>query len=149
MINGNRGGLVDNRIIAVLAVAAVGVLGGCSSGQPALGARTAEVTVNGDGNGSKYAVECSQTGWTWLISTFDEAAPGFSAAIQTGDNIAAQSVQIRDLEGFTGSYWQGTVGDGKATVKGNKITITGTAEGSFADNPSGEGNVTYQIETTC
>jgi len=149
MIERNRAGLVDNRIVAILAITAVGVLGGCSTPEPALGTRTAEVTVNGDGNGSKYPVECSQAGWTWLISTFDEAAPGFSAAIQTGDSVAAHSVQIRDLEGFTGSYWQGTVGDGKATVNGNKITITGTAEGSFADNPSGEGKATYSIETTC
>jgi lipoprotein LpqH len=58
-------------------------------------------------------------------------------------------VQIRDLEGFTGSYWQGTVGEGKATVEGDKITIIGTAEGSFADNPAGEANATYRIETSC
>ncbi|MBO0676072.1 lipoprotein LpqH [Mycolicibacterium sp. S2-37] len=140
---------MDNRIIAALAVSAVGVLAACSSPQPALGNRTAEVTVNGAGNGTKYPVECSQAGWTWMISTFDEAKPGFSAAIQTGDSVAAHSVQIRDLEGFTGSYWQGTVGDGKATVDGAKITITGTAEGSFADNPTGEANATYRIETSC
>lgn len=140
---------MDNRIIAAFAAAAVCALGACSAPPAALGTRTAEVVVNGDGNGTKYPVECSQAGWTWLISTFDEAKPGFTASIQTGDAVDAHSVQIRDLEGFTGSYWQGTVGEGKATVDGDKITITGTAEGSFADDPSGEANATYRIETTC
>ncbi|MCK0174138.1 MULTISPECIES: lipoprotein LpqH [Mycobacteriaceae] len=140
---------MDNRIIAVLAASAVGLLGACSSPEPALGARTAEVTVNGEGSGSKYPVECSQAGWTWLISTFDEAKPGFSASIQTGEGVDAHSVQIRDLEGFTGSFWQGTVGEGKATIANDKITITGQAEGSFADDPTGEANATFRIETRC
>lgn len=140
---------MDNRIIAVIAVAAVGVLGGCSTPSPALGSRTAEVTVNGDGMGTTYPVECSQAGWTWLISTFDEAKPGFTASIETGEGVAADSVQIRDLQGFTGAYWEGTIGDGKATVKGNTITITGTAQGFFADNPAGTADASYEIKTKC
>lgn len=138
---------MDNRVVAVLIAATAVVVGGCSSPPPALGARSAEVTVNGDAQ--KYPVECSQAGWTWLISTFDDAKPGFSAAIQTGDTVSAHSVQLRDVQGFSGAYWQGTVGDGRATVEGNTITITGTAEGSFADNPSGQANAKYEIQTTC
>lgn len=138
---------MDNRVVAVLSAAAVVAVAGCSAAPPALGARSAEVTVNG--SGQKYPVECSQAGWTWLISTFDEAKPGFSAAIQTGDSISAHSVQLRDVQGFSGAYWQGTVGDGRATIDGNTVTITGTAKGSFSDNPSDDANAKYVIKTTC
>lgn len=138
---------MDNRVVAVLTAATAVVLGGCSTAPPALGPRSAEVTING--NGQKYPVECSQAGWSWMISTFDEAKPGFSADISTGDSVAAHSVQLRDLGGFTGAYWEGTVGDGRATVKGNTITITGTAQGNFADNPSDAASARYEIKTTC
>jgi hypothetical protein len=138
---------VDNRVVAVLIAATVVALGGCAATPPALGARSAEVTVNG--SGQKLPVECSQAGWTWLISTFDEAKPGFSAAISTGEGVAAHSVQLRDLDGFSGAYWERTVGDGRATVNGNTITITGTAEGNFADNPSDAASAKYEIQTTC
>ncbi|WP_193048055.1 lipoprotein LpqH [Mycolicibacterium baixiangningiae] len=139
---------MNNRIVMVLGAVSVAALTACSGSQPALGTRTAQVTVNGEKT-AKIPVECSQAGWTWLISDFGEETPGFSASMSTGENVAAHSVEIRDLEGFTGAYWEGTVGDGKATIDNSTITITGTAKGSFAENPTAAAEATYEIETTC
>jgi hypothetical protein len=132
----------------VLGAAAVLTLSACGGSEPALGTRTAQVSVNGERT-AKIPVECSQAGWTWLISDFGEETPGFSASVSTGENVTAHSVEIRDLEGFTGAFWEGTVGDGKATMDNSTIKITGTAKGSFADNPTDAAEAKYEITTTC
>lgn len=134
--------------IVLLAAASAAALTACGSQEPALGTRTAQVSVNGEQT-AKIPVECSQAGWTWLISDFGEKTPGFSASVSTGDNVAAHSVEIRDLEGFTGAFWEGTVGDGKAVIDDSTITITGTAKGAFADNPTEAAEAKYEITTTC
>jgi ipoprotein LpqH len=136
---------VDIRV--VVAAAAV-VVAGCGSQAAALGSHTAQVTINGKDIGSPLAVNCSQGGWTWLIESPGEKA-GFAAAIETGATPAAHSVQIRDLGGFTGSFWEGTVGKGEARVGDGTFTISGTAEGSYASDPTGEATATFEIRTSC
>jgi hypothetical protein len=136
---------VDIRV--VVAAAAV-VVAGCGSQAAALGSHTAQVTINGKDIGSRLAVNCSQAGWTWFIESPDEKA-GFAAAIETGETPAAHSVQIRDLGGFTGSFWQGTVGEGNASVADGTFTISGTAEGSYTNDPTGEATATFEIQTSC
>lgn len=139
---------MNNRIVLVLGAASAVALTACGGSEPAVGTRTAEVTVNGKET-AKIPVECSQAGWTWLISDFGEKTPGFTANVSTGDNVAAHSVEIRDLEGFTGAYWEGTVGDGKAVINDSTIKITGTAKGAFADNPTATAEAKYEITTNC
>ncbi|MGE2717061.1 lipoprotein LpqH [Mycolicibacterium litorale] len=139
---------MNNRIVIVLGAASVAVLTACGGSEPALGTRTAEVSVNGE-RATRVPVECSQAGWTWLISDFGEETPGFSASLSTGETVTAHSVEIRDLEGFTGAFWEGTVGDGKAAIDEKTITITGTAKGEFADNPATAAEATFEIETNC
>ncbi|MBS1694932.1 MAG: lipoprotein LpqH [Actinobacteria bacterium] len=134
---------------AAIAAAAVAVgVAGCAAPPAALGNRSATVTINGKTTGPAHPVECSQAGWTWLIDSPGEKS-GFSAAVQSGATMTANSVQIRDLGGFTGSFWEGTVGDAEASVNGGMFTITGTAHGFFADNPTGEANATFEITTAC
>jgi ipoprotein LpqH len=140
---------VNGRVIASVGAALAVAVSACGGQEPALGTRTASVLINGADTGKAYQVNCVQNGWSWLITTPADQQSGFSAAVKTGAQTAADSVQIRDLSGFTGSYWQGTVGDGKAEVSGETFTITGTAHGSFADNPSGEATATFKIATSC
>lgn len=139
---------MNNGIVLGLGAVSVAALTACGASPPALGTRTAEVTINGERTG-QIPVECSQAGWTWLISDFGDKTPGFTVNMSTGEKVTAHSVQIRDLEGFTGAYWEGTVGDGSATVDGRTITVTGTAKGEFADNPATAAEATYEIETKC
>lgn len=133
---------------AAVTAAMVAVACGCATPPAALGTRTAQVLINGESTGIVHPVECSQSGWSWLIDSPGEKS-GFNAAFQTGPSMAAQSVQIRDLDGFTGGFWLGTVGDGRVSVQNQKFTISGTAHGFFADNPTGDATATFEITTAC
>ncbi len=135
-----------NRSVALIAISVVG-LGACSSAGSALGHTTAQVIVNGVNTGS-HPVSCSQTGWMWHIQTVDES-PGFSAFIDTGDTVGANSVRLLQLADFTGSYWQGIIGDGTASIKNGTFTLKGTAQGAFAKSPTKRAKVPYEITTDC
>jgi ipoprotein LpqH len=138
---------MQTRHIAVTAaVLAVG-LAGCGGQPPALGGTTAKVTIDGKDTGNPHAVTCTQTGWAWTIETPDKAK-GFTAVLDTGDNIAVKSVDFRDFGGFSGTSW-GDIGKAEVTGAGGKYTISGSADGNFTDNPSKEVTATFRIEAHC
>ena len=139
---------MDNRLVAAAAVVLVAGAAGCSSPPAALGGTTAKVTINGEGTGGAHAVRCSQTGWMWHIETPNQEK-GFVATLDTGDQVTIQSVDFNDFDGFTGTFWKGSIGEAEVTGDGGKFTITGSADGSFADNPSNAVNATFRIEADC
>jgi hypothetical protein len=140
---------MDNRLVAAAAaVLVVGAAAGCSSPPAALGGTTAKVTINGESTGGSHPVICTQTGWLWHIETPDEAK-GFVAALDTGGEVSVQSVDFRDFGGFTGTYWKDNLGEAEVTGTGGKFTITGSADGSFTDNPSNAVTTTFRIEASC
>ena len=47
-----------------------------------------------------------------------------------------QWVKIRNFGGFTGSFWQGGVGDARVDVDNGAYTITGSAYGINSSNPN-------------
>ena len=101
------------RIRLLATTAAALALTGCSSGppeyQPAPGtlvAGTAQVTVNGQDAGTTEAVQCTAAGTLTTITTGDQTA-GVTAMVSNKDQLTAESVAIRDLGGFTGSYSAG------------------------------------------
>jgi ipoprotein LpqH len=134
----------------VAAAAAVLVMGaaGCSSPPAALGGTNAKVTINGESTGGPHPVVCSQTGWMWNIKTADENK-GFSVFLDTGDQVAVQSVDFRDFGGFTGTFWKDRIGEAEVDGNGGDFTITGSANGSFTKNPSNEVDATFRIEANC
>lgn len=138
---------MDSRIIAVAGAVLVAGVGACSSPPSAVGTHTAQVNINGTNINPPPTVRCIQQGWNWIIET-PEKDSGFRAAFSTGDQITAQSVEIRGLDGFTGAYWQGTVGDGEATIDNGTVRITGTAGGEF-EGSTDEATATFDIETRC
>jgi ipoprotein LpqH len=139
---------MDNRlVVAATVILAVGAAG-CSSKEPALGGTTANVTINGQSTGGPHPVTCTQTGWMWTIETLDKAK-GFKASLDTGDTVKVESVSFSDIGGFTGNFWSGNVGEGEVTGQGGKYTITGSADGNFADNPSNDVSATFRIEANC
>ena len=84
----------------------------------------------------------------WHISTLQES-PGFTAQVHTGDSVEPVAVQMQDLAGFTGSYWDVTVGQAKADVKGGTFVIKGTAEGYYLANSSERATAEFEIRTDC
>jgi ipoprotein LpqH len=139
---------MEIRHIAVAAAVLVAGLAGCSSPAPALGGTTAKVTINGKDTGNPHAVRCSQTGWAWTIETPDKTK-GFTAVLDTGDTVSAKSVNFHDFGGFTGGYWADKIGKAEVSGVGGKYTITGSADGSFTDNPSNAVTTTFRIEASC
>jgi lipoprotein LpqH len=139
---------MDNRFVAAGAAVLVAAAAGCSSQPPALGSTTAKVTINGESTGGPHPVRCSQTGWSWIIETPDQAK-GFKATLETGDKVTVQSVDFQDFGGFTGTYWKDNIGEAEVNSSGGKYTISGSADGSFTNNPSNAVTATFRIEADC
>ncbi|MGZ8812673.1 MAG: lipoprotein LpqH [Mycobacterium sp.] len=130
-------------------------LAGCSSGPPAyqpgpgmLVSGTAQVTVNGQNAGTTDAVQCDSTGTLTTITTGDEAS-GVIAIVSNKDQLTAESVAIRDLGGFTGSYNAGFSETAKVTMTGRTYDISGTADGFDTDSPSFRKSGTFSIKVSC
>ena len=140
----------------LLAAAATALaLAGCSSGppeyQPAPGtlvAGTAQVAVNGHDAGTTDAVQCNTTGTLTTITTGDETS-GVTAMVSNNDQLIAESVAIRDLGGFTGSYNAGFGDTAKITMIGRTYDITGTADGFDTDSPSFRKSGTFTVKVSC
>ena len=120
---------------------------GCSSGWDAVGSHTATVFINGK-EAAQPKVECDQVQWVWHIRSLQDQ-PGFSAQVHTGDTVAPRAVQIDGIGGFTGSYWDLTVGSAEATVENRTFTVTGTAEGYYESDPAERSTADFEIRTDC
>ncbi|MGV0794941.1 lipoprotein LpqH [Mycolicibacterium sp. XJ1819] len=139
---------MDNRLLASAAMVFVACAAACSSPAPALGGTTAKVTLNGESTGGPHPVSCRQSGWAWNIDSLDEDN-GFRVALDTGDEVTVQSVEFRDFNGFTGTFWNGRIGEAEVDGVGGNYTITGSADGAFTDNPSDAVTATFRIEASC
>jgi ipoprotein LpqH len=148
---------VQNRfvVVTVAALCAVAGVAGCSSGpatspQPpgSLPPATAEVTVNGHSAGTTRAVQCTQDGWMHTIMTGDDKS-GAKVVVNTGDKINATSVQIRNIGDFTGSVLENNIGKAQASMIGNTFRVTGTAQGSTAQNPNQVTTADFEVKANC
>jgi hypothetical protein len=120
---------VRNRIVAAAVIALAVMAGGlgCSPSQT-VPQKTARITVDGNTRTS-HAVSCTQV--EWLVSVDVGAAPGSVQAMLRlqSDNPKAESVNINNVNGFTGVADAGA-GTAKATFTNGTYRITGTAQGT-------------------
>jgi len=93
-------------------------------------------------------VSCEQVQWVWHIKSLRES-PGFTVQLRTGDSVEPRAVQIHDFGGFTGSYWDLTVGRADATLKNGTFVVSGTAEGYYHKTPNRQSTAQFRIETDC
>ncbi len=133
--------------VAAALVVAAGVAG-CSSTPEALGTHDAKVIINGKATNAPQPVTCSQNGQSWTIRTMDKE-PGFTATIQLGEPLTAQTVDIRNLGNFTGTYWNDNLGKAQAKVTQGKFNVSGEAKGAFVDKPNQPTTATFDITTNC
>ena len=151
---------MEDRFIAIASAALIVVAGvaGCSS-PPSLSPRppgslpplTAHLTINGEDAGTTQSVECSQVQHYMTVKTGDESQ-GVIAVVQSVDNgarLVASSVQINNVGGFTGGYWQNLVGDATASMAGQTYTVTGTADGFDTNRPDKRTTGTFTIKAAC
>lgn len=135
--------------------AATLALAGCSSGPPeyraapgSLVAGTAQVTINGQDAGTTEAVQCTSIGTLIIIKTGDDTS-GVTALVSNKDQLIAESVALRDLGGFTGSYNAGLGDTAQVAMTGRTYDISGTADGFDTDNPSFRNAGTFAVKVSC
>lgn len=128
---------------------------GCSSGpeqqplpQGALTPGTAAITINDRELGEVDSVACTAAGPLMTIDTGDETS-GSTSVVSNADGLAAQSVYIRDLGGFTGSYNLDLGGQARVEMSGSTYRIKGSADGFATDNPSFRTEGTFEIRVAC
>jgi hypothetical protein len=139
----------------VVIAATLLAVAGCSSQPPeyrpapgTLVAGTAQVSVNGHDVGTTDAVACNSTGPLTTITTGDQGS-GVTAMVSNQDELAAESVSIRDLGGFTGSYNRELGGTADVTLTGRTYHISGTADGYETASPSFRAPGTFAIKVSC
>jgi ipoprotein LpqH len=139
---------VRNRIAVAAAAVTVALLGACTPRPPTQLSSTASVTVNGN-DANFHIVKCSQLQWTRTVDIGGNFA-GAKVVIDEGAQPAsAESVQIRNLGGFTGMYSRGGDGDADMSMSGDKFTVTGTASGYKTDKPGEPSTAKFKIVVTC
>lgn len=143
------------RVAAAVTTVAL-VAAGCSTGYQALGTHTARVLINGIEVADRPRVSCEQVQWVWFIASVQES-PGFTAQVRTGDTVVARLIRIENLGGFTGSSWNATIKapstpsavGADAEVTDGTFLITGTAMGSYQDDPAEIATARFEIRTDC
>jgi hypothetical protein len=58
-------------------------------------------------------------------------------------------VKIRNIDGFTGSFWEGGVGSAHVDATNNAYTITGSAYGINSSNPNRVITTDFKITAEC
>lgn len=113
-------------------------------------AGTAQVSVNGNDEGTTDAVQCDTTGYLTTITTGDETS-GLTAMVSNQEALTVESVRINNIGGFTGSYTAGVGASETAEVSmtGRTYDISGEADGFDTDNPSFRADGTFSIQVSC
>ena len=97
--------------------------------------KAARVTIDGDTHTARPAA-CSQIQSYRTIDIGDQDGQLEAVVLLSGDRVVPQWVKIRNIAGFTGSFWLGGVGGAHADVANSAYTITGSAYGINSSNPN-------------
>jgi ipoprotein LpqH len=140
---------------AVLVVLTAGSLIACSGTVPPpvlsageLSAGTAKVRIAGGSPVTSKSVRCELAGPQTTIVT-GENNGGTKSTIGSTGGLAALWVELHNVGGFTGSYWQGLGPAPKVKLVGRTFSIEGIAVGFDADNPSARIEQQYSIQAAC
>ena len=115
---------MQTRLLAVAFILIVGVAG-CGQA-PTTPAKAARVTIDGATHTTRPAA-CSQIQSYRTIDIGDQNGHVEAVVVLSGSRAIPQWVKIRNVDGFTGSFWQGGVGDAHADVTNTAYTITSGA----------------------
>jgi Mycobacterium 19 kDa lipoprotein antigen len=141
-----RGGLVRIRLIAGLALVAA-VVAGCAQSKTTP-AKPANLTVDGTSHSARPP-KCSQIQSYRTIDIRDHDGQVEAVVLLSGDRAIPQWVKIRNINGFTGSFWEGGVGSAHVDLAKNAYTITGSAYGISSSNPNKVTTTDFKISAQC
>ncbi|WP_374026009.1 lipoprotein LpqH [Mycobacterium sp. HNNTM2301] len=132
--------------VAVLVIAGVG-LAGCGQAQTTP-RKAARLTIDGATHSTRPP-SCSQNQQYRTIDIKDHDGGVEAVVLTSGYRVMPQWVKIRNVDGFTGSFWEGGVGDAHAEVTNDAYTITGSAYGINSSNPNKVITTDFKISAEC
>jgi hypothetical protein len=140
---------MQNRLLTVgLAMVAVVVsVAGCGATQTAP-RRAAHLTIDGATHTSSPPA-CTQDQMYRTINIRDHDGGVEAVVLFSGYRAMPQWVKIRNVSGFTGSFWQGGVGDARVDVTNGAFTIAGSAYGINSGNPNKVVTTDFKIVAEC
>jgi hypothetical protein len=137
---------VQNRLIAIAFVVVAGVAG-CAQAQTTP-LRAARLTIDGATHTTRPPA-CSQMQSYRTIDIRDRDGQVEAVVLLRGDRAIPQWVKIRNIDGFTGSSWEGGVGSAHVDVTNNAYTISGSAYGINSNNPNKVITTDFKISAEC
>ncbi|OBA58007.1 hypothetical protein A5647_22265 [Mycobacterium sp. 1100029.7] len=108
----------------------------------------AHLTINGATHAARPPA-CSQVQSYRTIDIPDRDGHVEATMLLSASRAIPQWVKIRNINGFTGSFWQGGVGDAHADVSNGRYTITGSAYGINSSNPDKVVTTDFTITASC
>jgi hypothetical protein len=145
--------MMTRAMVAGIAVAAL--LAGCSSGpqaepqrQGTLPGGTAKLSIDDRETADQQNVSCVVTGGVTMIDIGDEQS-GSTAVVSNAADLDVESVSIRNLGGFTGSYNRSLGDPAKVSMTGPTYHLSGTAEGFSTVSPSLRRSGDFSIKVSC
>jgi len=137
---------VQKRVVA-LAVLVIAGVAGCAESQT-VPRKAAHLTINGATHATPPAA-CSQDQGYRTIDISERDGKVEAVVLLSGDRVIPQWVKIRNVGGFTGSFWEGGVGNARADVARSAFTITGSAYGINSDNPNKVVTTDFKVAAEC
>ncbi len=139
---------MPNRMLAVGFVLAVaGGVAGCA-GTQTTPLRAARLTIAGTTHMARPPA-CSQEQSYRTIDIRDHDGSVEAVVLLSGYRAIPQWVKIRNVDGFTGSFWEGGVGDARADVTKEAYTISGSAYGINSSDPNKVVMTDFKIVADC
>jgi hypothetical protein len=137
---------VQNRMIAIACVVVAGVAG-CAQAQttPLMAAR---LTIGGATHTTRPPA-CSQLQSYRTIDIRDRDGQVEALVLLSAYRAIPQWVKIRNIDGFTGSFWEGGVGSAHVDLTDSAYTITGSAYGINSSNPNKVTTTDFKISAEC
>ncbi|KPN57015.1 hypothetical protein AN931_11370 [Mycobacterium intracellulare subsp. chimaera] len=120
---------------------------GCSAAQTTP-RRAARLTIDGATHTTRPPA-CRQDQMYRTIKIPDHDGGVEAVMLLSGYRVMPQWVKIRNVDGFTGSFWQGGVGDAHVDLAHDAYTITGSAYGIKSSNPNKVVTTEFKIVAEC
>ena len=140
---------MQNRLATVAGIALVVVAGvsGCGQAQT-IPRSAARFTLDGNTHTTRPAA-CSQDQSYRTLDIRDRDGSIQAVVLLSGERAIPQWVKIRNVDGFTGSFWQGGVGEGRVDLSRNTYTITGSAYGISSSSPNKTVTSEFKLVAEC
>jgi hypothetical protein len=140
---------VQKRLVAKagIALVVVATIAGCAEAET-IPRKAAHLTIEGNSHSTRPPA-CSQDQSYRTIDIREHDGRVEAVVLLSGDRVIPKWVKLRNIDGFTGSAWQGGVGDAHVDLAKNAYTITGSAYGINSNNPNKVVTEDFKITAEC